>query len=248
MRAPAPRKVSFAALLGFVIALALVSTIPSSAAETRALAFPQGVQDALGPEFRANPHVLREPTQPKHHDTSPRGMLHHWNGVAVDASGLDHTPVADGEVRTFGEQLGPTRASRAMAIVHIAVFDAVNAIAGRYRSYTGLPAAPRTASMEAAIAQAAHDTLSALFPSQKAAYDAQLEVDLAAIRDKQAMELGIDLGRRAAAAILAMRANDGSAHAEPRVGIEFITDTGPGSWRQDPVSRRRSRSAPTGTT
>ena len=77
MRALEPRKVSFAALLGFVIALALVSTNPSSAAETRALAFPQGVQDALGPEFRANPHVLREPTQPKDHDTSPRGMLHH---------------------------------------------------------------------------------------------------------------------------------------------------------------------------
>ena len=62
---------------------------------------------------------------------------------------------------------GPARASRAMAIVHIAVFDAVNAISGHYRSYTGIPAAARNTSMEAAIAQAAHDTLSALFPSQQ---------------------------------------------------------------------------------
>ena len=38
----------------------------------------------------------------------------------------------------FGEQLGPTRASRAMAIVHIAIFEAVNAIAGGYRSYPGI--------------------------------------------------------------------------------------------------------------
>ena len=46
-----------------------------------------------------------------------------------------------------------------MAIVHIAIFDAVNAIAGGYRSYGGLPLAPRGTSMRAAIAQAAHDTL-----------------------------------------------------------------------------------------
>src|SRR5687767_12067770 len=58
-------------------------------------------------------------------DTTVR--LRHWNNIAIDASGLDHTPVSAGEVRDFGEQLGPTRASRAMAIVHIAMFDAVNA-------------------------------------------------------------------------------------------------------------------------
>ena len=72
-------------------------------------------------------------------------QLRHWNQIAIDASGLDHTPVAPGEKRVFGEQLGPVRASRAMAIVHIAIFDSVNAIVGGYRSYTGLPAAPRRA-------------------------------------------------------------------------------------------------------
>ena len=68
--------------------------------------------------------------------------VRHWNSIAIDASGLDHTPVAPGENRTFGENLGPGRASRAMAIVHIAIFDAVNAIAGGYQSYSGLPPAP----------------------------------------------------------------------------------------------------------
>ena len=43
--------------------------------------------------------------------------VHHWNEIAIDASGLDHTPVAPGETRVFGEQLGPGRASRAMAVV-----------------------------------------------------------------------------------------------------------------------------------
>ena len=60
----------------------------------------------------------------------PLARLKDWNRIAIDASGLDHTPVAPGETRTFGEQLGPGRASRAMAIVHIAIFDSVNAIFG----------------------------------------------------------------------------------------------------------------------
>ena len=202
----------------------------------QAQGFRRGVQDALGPLYRDNPYAQRADRRPSSHDTSPRGMVRHWNEVAIDASGLDHTPVADGETRVFGEQLGPARASRAMAIVHIAIFDAVNAISGRYQSYTGLPVAPRSTSMEAAIAQAAHDSLSALFPSQKAAFDAQLAQDLDAINERHPKDLGIDLGQRAAAAILSLRADDGSAHAEPRVGIEFLTSDQPGKWRQDPVS------------
>jgi hypothetical protein len=55
----------------------------------------------------------------------------HWNRIAIDTSGVNHTPVAPGEPRVFGEQLGPGRASRAMAIVHIAIFDAVNAFGPR---------------------------------------------------------------------------------------------------------------------
>ena len=64
--------------------------------------------------------------------------IHRWNQIAINASGLDHTPVAPGELRTFGEQLGPGRSSRAMAIVHIAIFDSVNAVLGGYQSYTGI--------------------------------------------------------------------------------------------------------------
>ena len=62
------------------------------------------------------------------HGIDAQSMLRHWNDVAIDASGLDHTPVAPGEARVFGEQLGPGRSSRAMAIVHIAMFDAINAL------------------------------------------------------------------------------------------------------------------------
>ena len=199
--------------------------------------FRNGVEEALGPLFRDNPSAHRADDKRSKHDTTALGMARHWNEMAIDSSGLDHTPVAPGEVRIFGEQLGPARSSRAMAIVHIAVFDAVNAISGHYQSYSGIPAAARNTSMEAAIAQAAHNTLSALFPSQKPAFDQQLAHDLNGIKDGRARDSGVDVGQRAAAAILHLRANDGSAHAEPRVGIEFLTSPGPGKWRQDPVSR-----------
>jgi PAP2 superfamily protein len=163
-------------------------------------------------------------------------MVRHWNEIAIDATGLDHTPVAPGENRVFGEQLGPGRASRAMAIIHLAIFDAVNAIEGGYNSYTGVGPAPFGTSMKAAIAQAAHDTLVALFPSQAPSFDDQLADDLTDIPDGRLKMNGVTLGRRTAATILAARANDGSQRPEPHVGTEFFTSNEPGKWRQDPVS------------
>src|SRR5437588_751849 len=162
--------------------------------------------------------------------------IHRWNAIAINASGLDHTPVAPGEIRTFGEQLGPGRSSRAMAIVHIAIFDSVNAVLGGYRSYTGIQPAKPPVSLDAAVAQAAHDSLIALYPSQAPAFDSLLTDDLAKVSNKNERTNGVSLGQRAAAAILALRASDGSQLAEPRVGVNYFTSDQPGHWRQDPIS------------
>ena len=205
---------------------------PSNAADPPG--YPGGHREALGARYETRAQSIA--TDAAHPALTPRAMIRHWNEIAVNASGLDHTPVPAGDPRIFGEQLGPARASRAMAIVHIAMFEAVNAIVPRYRSYIGIiPALPGT-SMNAAVAQAAHDTLSALFPSQRAAFDQQLAADLGSIPDSAFKRWGISLGRRAAAATLARRANDGSAHAELRVGVEYIPQTAAGFWRQDPIS------------
>src|SRR5829696_269501 len=159
-----------------------------------------------------------------------------WNQIAIDASGLDHMPVRAGETRVFGEQLGPCRAARAMAIVHIAMLDSINAMVGAHKSYTGVRARATPVSLDLAVSQAAHDTLVALFPSQAARFDAYLAADLAGVKNNKALENGIALGQRVAATLLTMRAEDGSEIAEPRVGIEHLTSNDAGRWRQDPIS------------
>jgi hypothetical protein len=196
------------------------------------------LNDALGPRFEHSPKSRELPRhRPNRHGEESTKTVRYWNEIAMNTTGLDHTPVAEGENRVFGEQFGPLRASRAMAIVHIAIFDAVNAIAQHYKSYSDLPPAADGTSMDAAVAQAAHDTLVALFPSQAAGIDDVLAEDLGRIPDGHGKASGKNLGRRAAAAILASRSNDGSHHMEPRVGVDFITSDEPGKWRQDPISR-----------
>src|SRR5205823_4411974 len=110
-------------------------------------------------------------------------------------------------------------------------------IAGGYRSYTDLPPAPAGTSMDAAIAQAAHDALVAVYPSQARTFDALLTDELRRITDGRGKADGVNLGRRAAAAILALRANDGSERVDPIVGEGFITSDAPGKWRPDPISQ-----------
>jgi vanadium-dependent haloperoxidase-like protein len=198
---------------------------------------PQSQREFLGPSFDTNPSTTVIRVRPLRRYGEAAETLRYWNQIAVNASGLDHTPLQPGETRRFGEQLGPGRSARAMAIVHIAIFDALNSILGGYRSYTGVRSAPRTASLDAAIAQAAHDTLVAMFPSQAPSFGQLLTEDLvqAQARDGQAKADGIAAGKRAAAAILAMRGNDNSAGADPQMGTEWETSDDPGRWRQDPI-------------
>jgi hypothetical protein len=179
--------------------------------------------------------LFATPVQAQSHVADRTDVVRRWNSIAIDASGLDHTPPAPGDPRVFGEQLGPGRSSHAMAIVHIAMFEAVNAIAGGYRSYVGLGRARRGTSLDAAVAQAARDTLADAFPSQVASFDARLAEDLARVGDWRARARGVELGRRAAAAILAKRAGDGADHPEPLYGIDYVPSDAPGVWRQDPI-------------
>src|SRR5256885_1537757 len=75
------------------------------------------LRETYGPRFEASQMApaLKEAKLP--HGSDALGQVLYWNQVAIDASGLDHTPPAPGENRVFHEQLGPGGASRAIAIV-----------------------------------------------------------------------------------------------------------------------------------
>jgi hypothetical protein len=117
------------------------------------------------------------------------------------------------------------------AIVQLAVFEAVNAIEGDYQPYLGTIVAPPGASSEAAAIAAAHRTLVTLRPGSAAALDALRASSLAAIADGPAKDAGIQVGEDAAAAMLALRADDGSAEA---AGVPYTPGNDPGDWRPTP--------------
>jgi hypothetical protein len=196
----------------------------------------QAFSDVFGPRFKPLPGAQLFPDRPQRASDAAEALLR-WNKIAIDASGLDHTPVAPGDTRKYGEQFGPGRSARAMAMVHIAMFDAVNALVPRYKPYSRIPRPPLLTSMQAAIAQAAHDTLVVAFPSQAASFDDLLDEDLSDIPDGRAKGSGVALGKQAAAAMVAHRVGDHSSGADPKMGTEYIPGTAAGIWRQDPISQ-----------
>jgi hypothetical protein len=108
------------------------------------------------------------------------------------------------------KQVPPTVGAREMAILHVAMFEAVNAIDRRYAPYQlDLPAEPGF-SKEATAAAAAYAVLIALYPDQQPKLGVALASSLAGIAEGEPKAKGIDLGKKAAAGILALRANDGA--------------------------------------
>jgi hypothetical protein len=123
-----------------------------------------------------------------------------WNRIALAAT------------VTAGQ--GPVPQVRSMAIVHVAVHDAVNAITCEYRTYLSLICWP-WGSPEAAAIGAAHHALVQLFPApeQVAALNTARDASLAA-RGLTSSDPGVAFGRAIAGVILAIRSNDGSAQAQ----------------------------------
>jgi hypothetical protein len=116
------------------------------------------------------------------------------------------------------------------AMVHAAIHDAVQAYDQRFEPYaveiTGASGSP-----VAAIAKAAHDVLVARFPAQTASLDTTYNAYLASHGGLSQNDPGVSVGQLAAAAIIALRANDGSWPANPPI---FNGGTEPGEWRPTP--------------
>jgi hypothetical protein len=111
-------------------------------------------------------------------------------------------------------KLPPPLHARLLALVHVSMFEAVNAIERRYAPYALDLVADRKTSREAAIAAAGHAALAAEFPDQVKALDARLAQSLAAVETGPARDRGVLLGRRAAADLRERRMPDGTEIAE----------------------------------
>ena len=130
-----------------------------------------------------------------------------WNEIATKA--------------TVAAKTNPLSESCIFAILHVAIHDAVNAVEPHYAPYQPRTfQAPAGASVEAAIAGAAHDTLVALLPESKASFDAALEETLGTVTDDSRKATGLEVGRAAAAAILEARKNDGQNRTWSNSGDE----------------------------
>ena len=163
-------------------------------------------------------------------NSSGENVILQWNRV------LEET------LSTPGQHPATIFPIRSYAIMHAAMFDAVNSIDRSYTPYLTLVdertfspgllnsrGSFRFASKEAAAAQAARDVLVGLYPGRQAVFDAELAASLQGIQYIQA-QLGIGIGRVVAARMLAHRAGDGWAVTPP----PYVLSTAPGNWQPTP--------------
>lgn len=139
-----------------------------------------------------------------------------WNQLALDA------------IKTTATS--PPVASRGLAMLSLAEFEAVNGVTKQYASYYGLTA-PKLTSADAAVAVASHMVLVKLFPTQKAIFDAELYSQLRTPMGGWSKALGMTYGGRIGLKILADRATDGSTTVVPYTSsgqVGFWEPTPPG--------------------
>jgi hypothetical protein len=119
-----------------------------------------------------------------------------WNEVAL--------------ARVVGARQSPPDGARTMAIVHLAMFEAVNAVEQRYAPYAFKGRAAAGTSAEAAAAAAAYSVLLKLFPEQAAPVEAAYATSMAGIPEGSGKVSGVALGREAGSQCLSMRDKDGT--------------------------------------
>jgi PAP2 superfamily len=152
----------------------------------------------------------------------------YWNDVAATTINVPAATTGTAEEQRPNYSID-------LATVHLAIYDAVIAIAGTHKPYAITPTTNASgASQEAATAAAAYRVLLGLFPNRSAQYQGAYDTYLATLPDSPAKTQGIAVGAEVAAGILALRANDGRSV----VLAAYVPGTAPGQFRGiNPVSR-----------
>jgi membrane-associated phospholipid phosphatase len=144
--------------------------------------------------------------------TNPEDIIQTWNAIALNAIATDRTP--------------PPAAARILAMVHTAMFDAVNAVEQRYTNYHFNGTATTGADAVAAAAEAAAKILLAFYPAQSAYLNAALTTSIGT--PTAATAAGIDLGDAVATDTLTSRQTDGASTT-----VTYTPGTDVGDWRPD---------------
>lgn len=152
----------------------------------------------------------------------------HWCGAGCGDLIGEWSLTAYETIKAADGYANPMAASRALAMMHIAMHDAANAAAPRFAPYAldmRMPGADPTI----AAAAAAHDALATLYPSQREMLARELAKALSEGGRGAGVERGRALGAEAARAIVAVRADDGADGAE-----DYTPRNQPGAWRFTP--------------
>ena len=156
---------------------------------------------------RQTPTVIR-----RVESTAQQDPVLRWNQAILDAVQFDAST--------------PLFTSRAMALVHAAIYDAVSAIEGT-PGYSVSLAAPTGISLEAAVSGAAHRVLSYLYPAQQALFNTVRTAALGQVPDGAAETGGVAFGQTVGDALIALRADDGWDDF-----VDYVPGTNPGDWQQ----------------
>lgn len=164
---------------------------------------------------------LTQEEKPKSNDPAAQALnqVVQWNRILLTI------------VRTRQAQPATVHPTRSFAMMHAAIYDAVNAIDRTHRSYlVRVSGVSKHASQEAATAAAAHEVLLALYPNFRTTLDTDFQQSLAEIEPSEDVNEGLRVGQFVGDRIVALRSNDGS-EAPP---IPYIFGTAPGDYQSTP--------------
>jgi hypothetical protein len=128
---------------------------------------------------------------------------------------------------------GPTLSTRNLAILHTAIFDAVNSVTRTHQPYKFQPETPEGTSAEAAAVSAAYGVARVLYPPLNSRIEELYRRHLAAAEPNEALTNGLTLGRKVATLALAARSADRS-----NTDVPYIPSNQPGAWRRTPPFMR----------
>jgi PAP2 superfamily protein len=163
--------------------------------------------------------ALRSGQQLEDPSDRPVNPVIQWNAILL------------GIVRTSGAQPAAIHATRSFAMMHAAIYDAVNSIEGTHRPYlVRISGTSQKSSQEAAAIVAAYEVLFQLYPQFQPMLNAELQTALGQIPGGASKTSGMEIGQMVADNILGVRASDGSAAA----ATPFVSGTNPGDYQPTP--------------